>query len=124
MWTRIIPRCSSSNLLFVTRDICSYASSHGMKLNPPKCKGVRIDFLQYKPLDPVQLVEGVQKSALRIFIYIHLYFSKNHISWPDCSYKPVLVNCGLPTLLARHDKACWCFITNIKESGSLAHLLP
>ena len=41
----IIPRCSTSMLPFVARDICSYASSHGMKLNPSKCKELRIDFL-------------------------------------------------------------------------------
>ena len=47
----IIPRCSTSMLPFVARDICSYASSHGMKLNPSKCKELRVDFLQYKPSD-------------------------------------------------------------------------
>ena len=40
-------------LPFVARDICSYATSHGTKLNPPKCKELRIDFLHYKPLDLV-----------------------------------------------------------------------
>ena len=168
-----------------------------MKLNPPKCKELRIDFLQYKPsglppleisgsvieqvssykllgvylshnlswsihcdytvnrarkrlcairvlrksgLPPadliqvycslvrpilefaspvwsalpeclVQLVEIVQKSALRIIL-------------PDCSYDSALVSCGLSTLLARREDACRRFISNIKESGFLAHLLP
>ena len=41
----IIPRCSTSMLPFVASDICSYASSHGMKLNPSKCKELRVDFL-------------------------------------------------------------------------------
>ena len=59
----------------------------------------------------VQLVEGVQKSALRIIL-------------PDCSYESALVSCGLPTLLARRDEACRRFISNIKESGFLSHLLP
>ena len=193
----IIPRCSTSMLSFVARDICLYASSHGMKLNPSKCKELRIDFLQYKPSDLpplemsgsvieqvssykllgvylshnlswsihcdyivnrvrkrlyairvlrksglppadliqvycslvrpilefassvwaalpeclVQLVESVQKSALRII-------------FPDCFYESALVSCGLSTLLARCEDACRRFISNIKESGFLAHLLP
>ena len=53
----------------------------------------------------------MQKCALRII-------------FPDCSYESALVNCGLPKLLARRDEACRCFISNIKESGFLAHLLP
>ena len=34
----IIPRCSTSMLPFIARDIFSYASRHGVKLNPSKCK--------------------------------------------------------------------------------------
>ena len=34
------------------------------------------------------------------------------------------MRCGLPTLLARRDEACRRFISNIKESGFLVHLLP
>ena len=45
---QIIPRCSTSMLPFVARDICLYASSHGIKLNSSKCKELRID-LQLKP---------------------------------------------------------------------------
>ena len=52
-----------------------------------------------------------QKSALRII-------------FPDCSYESALVRCGLPTLLSRRDEACRRFISNIKESGFLSHLLP
>ena len=63
------------------------------------------------PICLVQLVESVQKSALRII-------------FPDCFYESALVSCGLPTLLARRDEACRRFISNIKESGFLAHLLP
>ena len=63
------------------------------------------------PACVVQLAKGVQKSARRII-------------FPDCSYESALVNCGLPKLLARRDEACRCFISNIKESGFLAHLLP
>ena len=59
----------------------------------------------------VQLVESVQKSALRI-------------SFPDCSYESAPVRFDLPTLLSRRDKACRRFISNIKESGFLSHLLP
>ncbi|KAK2547644.1 hypothetical protein P5673_032341 [Acropora cervicornis] len=59
----------------------------------------------------VPLVEGVEKYALRII-------------FPDCSYESPLLNCGLPTLLARRDEACRRFISNTKEFGSLAHLLP
>ena len=53
----------------------------------------------------------MQKSALRII-------------FPDCSYESVLVRCGLPTLLSRRDEAGRHFISNIKESGFLSHLLP
>ena len=53
----------------------------------------------------------MQKSALRII-------------FPDCSYESALVRCGLPTLLSRPDEACRRFISNIKESGFLSHLLP
>ena len=59
----------------------------------------------------VQLVESMQKSALRIIFL-------------DCSNESALVRCGLPTLLSRRDEACRRFISNIKESGFLSHLLP
>ena len=58
-----------------------------------------------------KLAESVQKSALGII-------------FPDCSYESALVRCGLPTLLSRRDEACRRFISNIKESGFLSHLLP
>ena len=53
----------------------------------------------------------MQKSALGII-------------FPDCSYESELVRCGLPTLLSRRDEACTRFISNIKETGFLSHLLP
>ena len=46
------------------------------------------------------------------------------IIFPDCSYESALVHCGSPTLLSRRDEACRRFISNIKESGFLSHLLP
>ena len=52
----------------------------------------------------------MQKSALRI-------------TFPDCFYESALVNCGLPMLLARCDEASRRLISNIKESGFLAHAL-
>ena len=63
------------------------------------------------PNSRVQLVESVQKSALGII-------------FPDCSYESALVGCGLPTLLSRRGEACGRFISNVKESGFLSHLLP
>ena len=63
------------------------------------------------PNSLVQLVETVRKSALRII-------------FPDCSYESALVRCGLPTLFSRRDEACRRFISKIKESGFLSHLLP
>ena len=48
----IIPRCSISFWPFIARDICTYASEHGMRLNPLKCKEMFIDFLRYKPHHP------------------------------------------------------------------------
>ena len=53
----------------------------------------------------------MQKSALGII-------------FPDCSYETAIVRCDLPTLLSRRDEACRRFISNIKESGFLSHLLP
>ena len=55
----------------------------------------------------VQLVEGVH----------------NHIS-TEIAHESTLLNCGLPTLLARRYEAYRRFISNIKESGFLAYLLP
>ena len=48
----IIPRCSPSVLPYIAGDICHYASEHGMRLNPTKCKEMFIDFLHYKPHHP------------------------------------------------------------------------
>ena len=48
----IIPRCSTSFLPFIARDICTYASEHDMRLNPVKCKEMFIDFLHHKPHHP------------------------------------------------------------------------
>ena len=45
------------------------------------------------------------------------------IIFPDCSYESALVCCSLPTRLLRRDEACRRFISNIKESGFLSHLL-
>ena len=74
-------------LPFVARDICSYASSHGMKLNPSKCKELRIDFLQYKPSDlpPLQMsgsiIEQVPSYKL---LGVHL---SHNLSWSiHCDY--------------------------------------
>ena len=57
----IIPRCSTNTPPIVAMDICSYASSHGTKLNPSKCKELCIDFLQYKSSDlpPLQMSGSV-----------------------------------------------------------------
>ena len=57
------------------------------------------------------MVESVPKSALGII-------------FPDFFYESALVRCGLPTLLWCLDEACRRFISNIKESGFLSHLLP
>ena len=83
----IIPRCSTSMLPFVARDICLYASSHGMKLNPSKCKELRIDFLQYKPSDlpPLQMLGSVieQVSSYKL-LGVHL---SHNLSWSiHCDY--------------------------------------
>ena len=69
------PRCSTNLLPSVAMDICSYDSSHGMKLNPSKCKELRIDFLQYKPSDlpPLQMSGSVieQVSSYKL-LGVHL----------------------------------------------------
>ena len=77
----IIPRCSTRMLPSLARDICSYASSHGMKLNPSKCKELRIDFLQYKPSDlpPLQMSGSIieQVSSYKL-LGVHL---SHNLSW-------------------------------------------
>ena len=83
----IIPRCSTSMLPFVARDICSHASSHGMKLNPSKCKELLIDFLQYKPSDlpPLQMSDSIieQVSSYKL-LDVHLL---HNLSWAiHCDY--------------------------------------
>ena len=83
----IIPRCSTSMLPFVARDICSYASSHGMKLNPSKCKELRIDFLQYKPSDlpPLQM-SGSIIEQVPSYKLLGVHLSQN-LSWSiHCDY--------------------------------------
>ena len=67
--------------------ICSYASSHGVKLNPSKCKELRIDFLQYTPSDlpPLQMsgsiIEQVPSYKL---LGVHL---SHNLSWSiHCDY--------------------------------------
>ena len=83
----ITPRCSTSMLPFIARDIFSYASSHGMKLNPSKCKELRIDFLQYKPSDlpPLQMSGSVieQVPSYKL-LGVHL---SHNLSWSiHCDY--------------------------------------
>ena len=77
----IIPRCSTSMLPFIARDICSRASSHGMKLNPSKCKELRIDFLQYKPSDlPPLLMSGSVIEQVPSYKLLGVHLSHN-LSW-------------------------------------------
>ena len=85
----IIPRCSTSMVPVVARNICSYASSHGMKLNPSKCKELRIDFLQYKPSDlpPLQMSGGVieQVSSYKL-LGVHLSHDLSWVWSIHCDY--------------------------------------
>ena len=65
----------------VARDICSHASSHGMKLYPSKCKELRTDFLRYKPTDlpSIQMSGSVieQVSSYKL-LGVHL---SHDLSW-------------------------------------------
>ena len=83
----ITPRCSTSMLPFIARDICSYASSHGMKLNPSKCKELRIDFLQYKPSDlPPLEMSGSITEEVPSYKLLGVHLSHN-LSWSiGCDY--------------------------------------
>ena len=83
----IIPRCSTSMLPFIARDICSRASSHGMKLNPSKCKELRIDFLQHKPSDlPPLLMSGSVIEQVPSYKLLGVHLSHN-LSWSiHCDY--------------------------------------
>ena len=74
----IIPRCSSSFLLFIARDICTYASEHGMRLNPVKCKEMFIDFLHYKPHHPPPLqLSGSEIERVHTYKLLGVYVTDN-----------------------------------------------
>ena len=73
----IMPRCSTSVLPFIARDIASYVSEHGMRLNPVKCKEMFIDFLQYKPHHPPPLqISGSVIKRVTTYKLLGLYISE------------------------------------------------
>ena len=48
----VVPRCSPSYLQLIVNDISEFAAERGMRLNPKKCKELRLNFLQYLPSLP------------------------------------------------------------------------
>ena len=74
----IIPRCSISFLPFIPRDICTYASEHGMRLNPVECKEMFIDFLHYKPHHPPPLqLSGSEIERVHTYKLLGVYVTDN-----------------------------------------------
>ena len=74
----IIPRCSTSFLPFIARDICTYATEHGMRLNPVKCKEMFIDFLHYRPHHPPPLqLSGSEIKRVHAYKLLGVYVTDN-----------------------------------------------
>ena len=74
----IIPRCSTSFLPFIAKDICTYASENGMRLNPVKCKEMFIDFLHYKPHHPPPLrLSGSEIERVHTYKLLGVYVTDN-----------------------------------------------
>ena len=55
----VVPSCSPSVMPLVVDDISQFSSTRGMELNPPKCKQMIINFLQYRiPCDQPMFING------------------------------------------------------------------
>ena len=77
----IIPRCSPSYLQHIVNDINQFASARGMRLNPKKCKELRINFLEYSPFTPPTLdLGGVSVQLVDNYKLLGVYITSN-ISW-------------------------------------------
>ena len=65
-------------LPFTAREICTYASEHGMRLNSVKCKEMLIDFLHYKPHHPPPLqLSGSQIECVHTYKLLGVYVTDN-----------------------------------------------
>ena len=83
----IIPRCSTSFLPFIARDICTYATEHGIRLNPVKCKEMFIDFLHYKPHHPPPLqLSGSEIERVHTYKLLGVYVTDNLCWNTHCEY--------------------------------------
>ena len=80
----IIPRCSTSFLPFIARDICTYATEHGMRLNPEE---MFIDFAHYKPhhAPPLQL-SGSEIERVHTHRLLGVYVTDNLCWSTHCEY--------------------------------------
>ena len=71
----VIPRCSPSYLPIIANEIYSYASQHGMRLNPTKCRELVVNFLQNQPssLSPLQLSgTTIQRMSTYKILGVHI----------------------------------------------------
>ena len=83
----IIPRCSTSFLPFIARYICTYATEHGMRLNPVKCKEMFTDSLHYKPRHPPPLqLSGSQIERVHMYKLLDVYVTDNVCWSTHCEY--------------------------------------
>ena len=86
----ILPRNSMSLLKFAASDTQYFSESHNMKLNPPKCKQMVINFMHNHnfSLNPIWLgndvIETVRVYKLLGIILSHNLKWTNHV---DCIYK-------------------------------------
>ncbi|CAB3998507.1 Hypothetical predicted protein [Paramuricea clavata] len=77
----IIPRNSPSLTPFLVNEVNQYASTRHMRLNPKKCKEMRICFLKYRsPIGGQLLIGGHQVDLVKHFKLLGVYMSDD-LSW-------------------------------------------
>jgi hypothetical protein len=77
----IIPRNPPSLTPFLVNEVNQYASARHMRLNPKKCKEMRICFLKYRsPIGEQLLIGGHQVDLVKHFKLLGVYMSDD-LSW-------------------------------------------
>ena len=83
----VVPRNSPSLLNVVVDDIHAFAVNNNMRLNPPKCKSMTVDFLQYNTCVPRPIaVGGSDIEQVPTFKLLGVHLSEN-LTWAvHCDY--------------------------------------
>ena len=83
----VVPRNSPSFLNVVVDDIHAFAVNNNMRLNPPKCKSMTVDFLQYNTCVPRPIaVGGSDIEQVPTFKLLGVHLSEN-LTWAvHCDY--------------------------------------